>query len=387
MIANGYTPEFAERTFRQLEGFGSYGFPESHAACFALIAYASSWMKCHHPDVFCAAILNAQPMGFYAPAQLVRDAESTASRSGRSTSTTRDGTARWSRPTTALRRAARLAHGAGLANAMTAPRSSQRAHERRSRPSRICGAARACRSPLWSASPRPMLSAPRPRPAAGALGNQGACATNRCRSSPRPTSARIVCGPEVRARRVALAPMTPGREVVEDYRSMGLTLRAHPVAFLRDDLAATAIVPCARSQRDAATAAASRSRGLVLVRQRPGSAKGVMFITLEDETDIANLIVWPSVFERQRRLILSAGMIGVPGPGAAGGRGHPPHRRAPHRPVGSARLGWRPRRTFPSRGARRRSQARRRPRPARVHSGASPEISTFPICGSRVRST
>ena len=94
MIANGYPPEFAERTFKQLEGFGSYGFPESHAASFALIAYASSWMKCHHPDVFLAAILNAQPMGFYAPAQLVRDAERTESRSGRRTSTTRDGIAR-----------------------------------------------------------------------------------------------------------------------------------------------------------------------------------------------------------------------------------------------------------------------------------------------------
>ena len=98
MVERNYTREFAEQTVSQIEGFGSYGFPESHAASFALIAYASSWMKCHHPDVFCCALLNAQPMGFYAPAQIVRDARRrTASRSGRSVSTTAAGTARWSR--------------------------------------------------------------------------------------------------------------------------------------------------------------------------------------------------------------------------------------------------------------------------------------------------
>jgi error-prone DNA polymerase len=99
MVERRYKRAFAEQTVSQIEGFGSYGFPESHAASFALIAYASSWMKCHHPDVFCCALLNAQPMGFYAPAQIVRDARehaSMASRSGRSASTTADGTARWS---------------------------------------------------------------------------------------------------------------------------------------------------------------------------------------------------------------------------------------------------------------------------------------------------
>ena len=103
MVERGYTAEFAERTFKQIEGFGSYGFPESHAASFALIAYASSWMKRHHPDVFCAALLNAQPMGFYAPAQVVRDAQrSTAWRCAPPASTPAPGTARWSQRRRAL---------------------------------------------------------------------------------------------------------------------------------------------------------------------------------------------------------------------------------------------------------------------------------------------
>src|SRR5215204_4750621 len=118
--------------------------------------------------------------------------------------------------------------------------------------------------------------------------------------------------PEVEEERVELAPMTAGREVVEDYRSRGLTLRSHPMAFLRGDLAADGYVPerDLRATRDGRRVAVA---GLVLVRQRPGSANGVLFITLEDETDIANLIIWPSLFERQRRLVLSASMIGCRG--------------------------------------------------------------------------
>jgi error-prone DNA polymerase len=123
---------------------------------------------------------------------------------------------------------------------------------------------------------------------------------------------RALSRPEVEEERVELAPMTAGREVVEDYRSRGLTLRSHPVAFLRGDLAVSGYVPAGdlSATRDGRRVAVA---GLVLVRQRPGSANGVLFITLEDETDIANLIIWPSVFERQRRLILSANMIGCRG--------------------------------------------------------------------------
>ena len=118
--------------------------------------------------------------------------------------------------------------------------------------------------------------------------------------------------PELQEPPVALTPMIDGREVVEDYRSHGLTLRAHPVSFLRRDLRAMGYAPCA-ALKDLGDGSKVEVAGLVLVRQRPGSAKGVMFITLEDESDIANLVIWPSLFERQRRIILSASMIGCRG--------------------------------------------------------------------------
>jgi error-prone DNA polymerase len=151
---------------------------------------------------------------------------------------------------------------------------------------------------------------------------------------------------EINEPAVALRPMTAGSKVVEDYSHVGLTLRNHPVSFLREDLRARRIVSCAQAM-EARDGGWLETAGLVLVRQMPGSAKGVMFITIEDETGIANLVVWPNVFEMRRRVILSAGMLGIHGRmHPARGRRCPPHRASIDRSLGGAGKRWRSRRHF-----------------------------------------
>ncbi|SDB20481.1 error-prone DNA polymerase [Belnapia rosea] len=311
MVERGYARDFAERTFAQLEGFGSYGFPESHAASFALIAYASAWVKCHHPDVFCAALLNSQPMGFYAPAQVVRDAREhgvevlpVCANVSRWDCTLEPTDGRWM----AVRMGLRMVQG--LANADAARLVAHRG-----------GVPYASVEEVWCRAglPRAALERLAEADAFRALGldrRQALWAVRGLADTTLPLFAAAKRGgapePEAVEPPVALAPMAEGREVVEDYRSTGLSLRSHPVAFLRGELRARGMVACA----DLATARDGRwvtVPGIVLVRQKPGSAKGVMFITIEDETGVANLIVWPSLFERQRRLVLSAGMLACRG--------------------------------------------------------------------------
>jgi error-prone DNA polymerase len=313
MVERGYARAFAEKTFSQLEGFGSYGFPESHAASFALIAYASSWMKCWHPDVFLAALLNAQPMGFYAPAQLVRDARS----HGVEVRPIDVNASRWDctlEPVAgtdrhAVRLGLRMARG--LANkdgaAIVAARGTAPFH----------GV-----DDLWRRAGVPAAALERLaeadafQPSLGLARREAIWAIRALRDDPLPLFAAAARSgepvAEVTEPGVALRPMQAGHEVVEDYASFGLTLRRHPLAFLRADLAAQCITPCADALR-ARDGRRLTTAGLVLVRQKPGSANGVLFITLEDETGIANIVVWPDLFERQRRLILAAGMLGVQG--------------------------------------------------------------------------
>jgi error-prone DNA polymerase len=314
MVANGYEPEFAEKTFKQLEGFGSYGFPESHAASFALIAYASSWLKCHHPDVFCAALLNAQPMGFYAPAQIVRDARDhgvdvrpvcvNASRFDCTLEPTGSG------DRFAVRLGLRMVRGLAIANAAAVV------------------AARADRhfasvDDLWRRAGVPaaalvqLAEADAFRPSLRLARRDALWAIKALRDKPlllfAAASAREAeAVPEAQEPTLALRPMTAGGEVVEDYGHVGLTLRSHPVSFLREDLRHRRIVPCAEAMQ-ARDGRWLQTAGIVLVRQMPGSAKGVMFITIEDETGIANLVIWPKLYERQRRVILSAKMMAVHG--------------------------------------------------------------------------
>ena len=313
MVERGYTEEFATRTFTQLEGFGSYGFPESHAASFALIAYASSWLKCWHPDVFCAALLNAQPMGFYAPAQIVRDARD----HGVEVRPVCVNASRWDctlepvgQDQFAVRLGMRMVRG--LANADAAKILASRADR-----------AFASVDDLWRRSEAPVASlvelakADAFGPALGIARREALWAIKALRDEPLPlfaaASAREqVIVPEVSEGAVALKPMTAGRQVVEDYGHVGLSLREHPVSFLRSDLAAQKVLTCADAgaTRDGRTV---KVAGLVLVRQKPGSAKGVMFITIEDETGVANLVIWPSLYEKQRRVILTASMLRVDG--------------------------------------------------------------------------
>ncbi len=311
MVAKGYTSAFADRTFSQIEGFGSYGFPESHAASFALIAYASSWMKCHHPDVFCAALLNAQPMGFYAPAQIVRDAREhgveirpVCINASRWDCTLEHGSGRY----LAVRLGLRMAKG--LANAAGAELVARRAAQA------FIGVEELWRRTGLSPSDLECLAEADAFQSVGLSRRAALWAIKGLRGEALPlfvaADGQRLPQPELVEQPVLLTPMTAGREVVEDYHATGLSLRSHPVAFLRDTLRRRKIVSCAdlAITKDGRTITVS---GLVLVRQMPGSAKGVVFITIEDETGIANLIVWRAVFEKQRRLVLGSGMLACRG--------------------------------------------------------------------------
>ncbi|HWK36126.1 error-prone DNA polymerase [Sphingomonas sp.] len=319
MLKNGISLDFAERMVKQIEGFANYGFPESHAASFAKIAYASCWMKAHHPDVFCAALLNAQPMGFYAPAQIVRDARDhgvemlpvcvnasdwdtilvPAARTERARHSRFWGTdAEWD-SLAPLRLGLRIVVGLAEADAArilaaraTGPFTSVEDIWRRSgvRPAALERLARADAFRCFGHDRRQALWAVR------ALGEK-------------PVPLGLT---DRREPGVTLMPLTAGREVVEDYRTTQFSLRAHPIAFLRGRLDLLGVMPAA----ELATATPGRKvevAGVILVRQRPATATGVLFLTIEDETGIANAIVWRDRFEVQRRTIMTATMIGVRG--------------------------------------------------------------------------
>jgi error-prone DNA polymerase len=338
MARNGVNAEFAERLVKQIEGFGSYGFPESHAASFAKIAYASSWMKCHHPDVFCAALLNAQPMGFYAPAQIVRDARDhgveirpvcvsdsqwdtrlVGSTCDQSPSLPRrresisqpphkqDGHATDSRlrgndgrKLLPLRLGMKVVHGLPEIHA------ARILAARDQRPFTSV-------EDLWRRSGVPLATLEKLAKADAfqALGlnrRQALWAIRGLGESPLP----LLEAAERREEPVSLVPLTAGREVVEDYRATQLSLRQHPLFFLREELTRQRIIRCAdlKSVKDGRRVEVA---GIILVRQKPGSAKGVLFITIEDETGVANIILWPDRFEAQRTVVMSSAMISVTG--------------------------------------------------------------------------
>jgi error-prone DNA polymerase len=324
MVERGYDPEFAQRCFNQIKGFGEYGFPESHAASFAHLVYVSSWLKCRYPTAFAAALLNSQPMGFYAPAQIVRDVEDhgvtvlppdvnhsdwdctlepvekdrPASR-GESTWRLDKG---WS-----LRLGLRQVDGFPKDPAEKLVKVRQEGgpftdvielRERaRLQPSHIELLASAdCfsslrlrrRQALWQA--RTLIGAPElPLFAAAREREEGA---------------------EHTATKLPAMPLS--EEVIADYQTQRLSLKAHPMSFLRAGLAERGFVRAcdlrSRKHRSMVDIA-----GVVLIRQRPGSAKGVCFITLEDETGIANLVVWPDMFERYRKVVMGARLIEVHG--------------------------------------------------------------------------
>lgn len=312
MVERGYPKDFAERTFKQIEGFGSYGFPESHAASFAKIAYASCWMKHHHPDVFCAALLNAQPMGFYAPAQIVRDARNhgvdvrPVSINHSHWDCTLEATeGRYLAVRLGFRQVRGLAnvHGAAIVGAR-----GEMPYDGAEDVWRRAGVPRAAIERLAEAEAFHPLGESR---------RQDLWKTRGLGEAPLPLfqaaderEARF--SPEGIEPPTMLRAMTEGREVVEDYRATQLSLRAHPLSFLRDELDAMAILRC-RDLQHVPNGKNIEVAGIILVRQRPGSAKGVLFVTIEDETGIANGILWPDRFEIYRRPIMAASMIAMRG--------------------------------------------------------------------------
>jgi error-prone DNA polymerase len=324
MTRRGYPRDFAERCFRQIEGFGEYGFPESHAASFALLVYASAWIKCRYPDVFAAAILNSQPMGFYAPAQLVRDAEE----HGVTVKAVDVNFSNWDctlepdtpaaarlHPRHAEMRADILATRAlrlGFRQVSGFSQDDARAIER------ARGAGFDSVRDLWlrtGLQPAALerLAAADAFRSLGLNRRDALWAVKALRRAGDKDDLPLFAHVAMPQREpdVHLPPMQLGEEVIEDYRHLRLSLKAHPLSFLRGDLDARRVLP---HEKLAGIASGHRVTvaGLVLVRQRPGTS-GVIFMTLEDETGIANVIVWPRVFETFRPLVLGARLVAVTG--------------------------------------------------------------------------
>jgi error-prone DNA polymerase len=365
MIAKNYPRDFAERCFGQIEGFGEYGFPESHAASFALLVYASAWFKCRYPDVFAAALLNSQPMGFYAPAQIVRDVRE----HGVEVRPVDVNHSAWDvtlepgphvaacvqaphrdmtgdiRTTRALRLGFRKIKGlreedakrivaARIGNAAARPYDSvrdlwlrsglsPRAIERLADADAFGSLGLTRRQALWAAKALGRVGdeqddlplfrantsdASRAATISAEMIVPGSGHAVDIEDMPMPNPASPITGESD----VQLPPMTPGEEVVNDYRFLELSLRAHPASFLRSDLTRLGII---RNEdlRAKSSGAPVIVSGLVTIRQRPGSANGVIFMTIEDETAVANIIVWPKTFERFRPIILGSRYVAVSG--------------------------------------------------------------------------
>ena len=310
MVANGSPRVFAERCFEQIKGFSTYGFPESHAASFATLVCASAWVKCHHPDVFLCAILNALPMGFYQPAQLVRDARE----HGVTVRPVDVNASHWDsvmepdpdhpKGYLAVRLGFRLISGmkAGPAGALVAARERPYANPRE----------------LWRRSGIPVSQvvhlAEGDAFASLGFGRRDAIwSVKALRDGSLPLfDTAQTDGQEFSEPAAALRPLTLGGEVAEDYIQMALSLRAHPLSFLREKLRNRGWMSLdgLKSKRDGAHV---NIAGLVLVRQRPGTATGVVFVTLEDEFTHANLVVWSTVFERYRAEVMTSRLLACSG--------------------------------------------------------------------------
>jgi error-prone DNA polymerase len=353
MVRNGYKQEFAERCFSQIEGFGEYGFPESHAASFAHLVYVSSWLKYHYPEAFCAAILNSQPMGFYQPAQLVRDAREHGvtvqqpdinrsdwactleplsaspvgalakgdARAGRLRTGPQNATQDATLAQTQERRAVRL--GLCLISGLAEEATQQTIVANRGDGySDILslwlrtGASKNVLERLANADAFRSIDLDRRAALWAVKGLGGGMLEKR----PKPMTCKAasllqhgMTGDLFAEPTVTLPAITLGEHVVEDYAAISLSLKAHPIAFFRRPLAARGILTSAEHSDEQWAGRRVSVAGLVLVRQRPGTAKGVIFLTLEDETGIVNVVVWPKVFAKNRRVVMSAQFLEVHG--------------------------------------------------------------------------
>ncbi|XDA99842.1 error-prone DNA polymerase [Sulfitobacter sp. LCG007] len=306
MTARGYDPVFAQRCFDQIKGFGEYGFPESHAASFAKLVYVSSWMKCHYPAAFACALLNAQPMGFYAPAQIVRDARDhgVELRDVDVNLSDWDCTLEPSGTGFALRLGMRLVDGMPEQGA-------RRIVAFRDRPYEDVRDLKE-RAQLDVKSLRCLASADAMR-SMGADRRKALWQASALKDAPAlPIFDHAETAPEGAEPEVRLPAMPRAEQVVADYQTLRLSLKAHPMAFYRRSLARQGFSATSRLARMRHGQKVSLA-GLVLVRQRPGSARGVCFITLEDEEGVANLVIWPRMFETFRPVIMSARLMEVHG--------------------------------------------------------------------------
>ncbi len=305
MINRGYPQGFAERCFKQLEGFGSYGFPESHAASFALLAYVSSWLKCHYPAVFCCALLNSQPMGFYAPAQLIRNAieHDVEVRPADVNLSEWDSTLELTENGQALRLGLRQIRSlkedqankiinardngyADLYSLWHRSKANRRSLQSLAEADALGSIATTRRQAIWDIGSLPKDNLP-----LFTAMNESEIGTEKPIILPDPTL---------------------GEDVIEDYRTLTFSLKAHPCSVLRETLTQQGYRTCAdlTSVKNGSWISLA---GIVLVRQRPGTAKGVIFITIEDENSIANLVVWKKKFEEHRRELIPAILLGMHG--------------------------------------------------------------------------
>jgi error-prone DNA polymerase len=303
MVAKGYAPDYAERIFKQIEGFGEYGFPESHAASFALLVYVSAWLKCHHPDAFLAALLNSQPMGFYAPAQLVRDAREHSVAVLPVDVTRSDWDAALEGQGAGLR-PVRL--GLNRIGGLAQAAAGRIVAARKAGP--FAGAEDLARRASLDAHELSLLAQADALAAITGHRHQAAWGVAGIDTRATPLLRRT------RTHEAAAALPAPGaaETVLADYRALGLSLTQHPVALLREPLAAYKVQPAA-VLRGYPNGRLARASGIVTHRQRPETAKGVVFVTLEDETGSVNVIVWPQVAEKQRQALLASTLLTVYG--------------------------------------------------------------------------
>lgn len=308
MLARGYTAEYAEQIYRQIQGFGEYGFPESHAASFALLVYVSSWLKRHEPAAFCAALLDSQPLGFYAPAQIVRDALNHGVEVRPIDVTASDWfcTLEPSR-TDPDRPAVRLS--LELVSGFNEDAAHRIVTARRERPfadvadlHRRADLNRGEINALAQADALAPLTGHRRRALWASLG----LATETQRTAP------LTAGAPGREGRIALPVPTEGQDIVADYERTSLTLRRHPLALLRSRFDTMRLVTAAGIVR-ARHKQLVRTTGIVTCRQRPSTASGVTFVTLEDETGTINVVVWRDTAEKYRRELLGSTLLTVYG--------------------------------------------------------------------------
>jgi error-prone DNA polymerase len=304
MVKNGYTAEYAEQCFNQLKGFGEYGFPESHSASFALLVYVSAWIKCHHPAIFCCGLLNSQPMGFYAPAQIVRDAREHGVKvlavdvnHSQWDCTLEDIDGQW-----AVRLGFRQVKGLqqSAAQRLAAARKTAAFFRSTEHFARVADLPQAILKRLAEAD------------AFGSMGLSRRAALWQVMEWHGQSPPLFVHFCKDDEASVTLPTMPMMQEVTTDYRTAGLSLKTHPLALIRRELACRKIVTAARAA-ELPHGRWMNVAGLVLIRQRPATASGIMFATLEDETGILNIIIRPNIYDRYRAAARHATLLQAQG--------------------------------------------------------------------------